>query len=93
MKGRDGKKELAAELRKDGYVVTERVGRYPDGSQAYGVVGIMKNGAGPMRRLRADMDGLPVEEKTGLAYASKVRSKNPAGQHVGVMHACGTTFT
>src|SRR5258708_26303670 len=80
---------LADELRKAGYTVTERVGRYPDGSQAYGVVGILKNGAGPTLVVRADMDALPVTEDTGLAYASKVRSTNPAGQDVGVMHACG----
>lgn len=80
---------LAAELRKAGYAVTERVGRYPDGSQAYGVVGILKNGAGPTLLVRTDLDALPVEEKTGLPYASKVRAKNPAGQDVGVMHACG----
>ncbi len=80
---------LAAELRKDGYTVTDHVGRYPDGSQAYGVVAILKNGTGPTLLVRADMDALPVEEKTGLEYASKVRSKNPAGQDVGVMHACG----
>ena len=80
---------LAGELRKAGYTVTERVGRYPDGSQAYGVVGIMKNGAGPTLLVRTDLDALPVEEKTGLPYASKVRAKNAAGQDVGVMHACG----
>jgi amidohydrolase len=80
---------LAGELRKAGYTVTERVGRYPDGSQAYGVVGILKNGAGPTLLVRTDLDALPVTEKTGLAYASAVRSKNPAGQDVGVMHACG----
>ncbi|MGD0442868.1 MAG: amidohydrolase [Edaphobacter sp.] len=80
---------LAEELRKAGYTVTERVGKYPDGSQAYGVVGILKNGAGPTLLIRTDLDALPVTEDTHLAYASKVRSKNPAGQDVGVMHACG----
>ncbi|MGH9596926.1 MAG: amidohydrolase [Edaphobacter sp.] len=80
---------LAEEMRKAGYAVTERVGKYPDGSQAYGVVGILKNGAGPTLLIRTDMDALPVTEGTGLPYASKVRSKNPAGQDVGVMHACG----
>ncbi|HWW23698.1 MAG TPA: amidohydrolase [Edaphobacter sp.] len=80
---------LAEELRKAGYTVTERVGKYPDGSQAYGVVGILKNGAGPTLLIRADMDALPVTEDTRLPYASTVRSKNPAGQDVGVMHACG----
>jgi amidohydrolase len=80
---------LAAELRKAGYGVTERVGKYPDGSQAYGVVGILKNGKGPTLLIRADMDGLPVTEETGVPYASQVRTKNPAGQDVGVMQACG----
>jgi amidohydrolase len=80
---------LAGEMRKAGFTVTERVGKYPDGSQAYGVVGILKNGAGPTLLIRADMDALPVTEKTGLAYASTVRGTNPAGQEVGVMHACG----
>jgi amidohydrolase len=80
---------LAEELRKAGYTVAERVGKYPDGSQAYGVVGILKNGAGPTLLVRTDLDALPVTENTGLQYASKVRSKNPAGQDVGVMHACG----
>jgi amidohydrolase len=80
---------LAEELRKAGFTVTEHVGKYPDGSQAYGVVGILKNGTGPTLLIRTDLDALPVTEKTGLPYASAVRSKNPAGQDVGVMHACG----
>ena len=80
---------LAEELRKAGYTVTERVGKYPDGAQGYGVVGILKNGKGPTLLIRADMDALPVTEATGLPYASTVRAKNPAGQDVGVMHACG----
>ena len=80
---------LASELRKAGYTVTERVGRYLDESRAYGVVAILKNGAGPTLLIRTDLDALPVTEKTSLPYASSVRSKNPAGQDVGVMHACG----
>ncbi len=80
---------LAGELRKLGYEVTERVGKYEDGKQAYGVVAVLKNGAGPRLLIRADMDALPVEEKTGLDYASTLRTKNDAGQDVGVMHACG----
>lgn len=80
---------LATELRKAGYAVTERVGKYPDGTQAYGVVAIMQNGPGPKLLIRADMDALPVTEETGLAYASTVKAKNAAGQEVGVMHACG----
>ena len=80
---------LAAKLRKLGYTVTERVGKYADGSQAYGVVAILQNGTGPRLLIRADMDALPVVEKTGLDYAATVRSTNAQGQDVGVMHACG----
>lgn len=80
---------LAAELRKLGYTVTEHVGKYQDGSQAFGVVATMKNGSGPRLLIRTDMDALPVEEKTGLEYASTLRSTNAQGQDVGVMHACG----
>jgi amidohydrolase len=80
---------LAGELRKLGYTVTERVGKYEDGSQAYGIVAELKNGAGPRLLIRTDMDALPVEEKTGLDYASTVKATNAQGQNVGVMHACG----
>ena len=80
---------LADALREAGYTVTERVGKYPDGSQAYGVVGILKNGAGPTLMIRADMDALPIVEETGVPYASHVTTKNKDGQTVGVMHACG----
>ncbi len=81
---------VAKELRALGYTVTERIGKFskPEWT-GYGVAGVMKNGEGPTVLLRADMDALPVEEKTGLPYASKVRVKNDAGQEVGVMHACG----
>jgi amidohydrolase len=74
--------KLAARLRTAGYEVTEHVG-------GTGVVAIMKNGAGPIIMLRTELDALPVEEKTGLPYASKVHTKNDSGQEVGVMHACG----
>jgi hippurate hydrolase len=80
---------LASDLRKLGYTVTEHVGKYPDGSQAYGIVALLQNGAGPRVLIRTDMDALPVVEKTGLDYASTVRSTNAQGQDVGVMHACG----
>jgi amidohydrolase len=80
---------LAAELRKAGYAVTDHVGIYPDGSKAFGVVGILKNGPGPTLLVRADMDALPIVEETGAAYASHVFAKNKSGQEVGVMHACG----
>lgn len=80
---------LAEELRKAGFTVTEHVGKYQDGSPAYGIVAVMENGSGPRLLIRSDMDALPVEERTGLEYASTVRTKNPQGQDVGVMHACG----
>ena len=74
--------ELANRLRTLGYEVTEHVG-------GTGVVAILKNGAGPTVMLRTELDALPVEEKTGLPYASKVRTKDDSGRDVGVMHACG----
>src|SRR5277367_2044865 len=80
---------LAAELRKSGYTVTERVGKYPDGTQAYGVVAILQNGPGPKLLIRTDMDALPIVEETGVSYASHLKATNAAGQEVGVMHACG----
>jgi hippurate hydrolase len=80
---------LAGELRKAGFTVTEHIGKYPDGTQAYGLVGILQNGPGGRLLIRADMDALPIIEETGLAYASHVKSKNAAGQDIGVMHACG----
>jgi amidohydrolase len=83
---------IASQLRALGYTVTEHVGKYPPGHPqwvGYGVVAVMKNGAGPTVLVRTELDALPVEEKTGLPYASKVRAKNDAGEEVGVMHACG----
>ena len=80
---------LAGELRKLGYTVTEHVGKYSDGSQAYGVVAVMENGTGPRVLIRTDMDALPVEERTGVDYASTAKTKDPQGQVVSVMHACG----
>lgn len=80
---------LAQALRKDGYEVTEHVGKYPDGKQAYGVVAILKNGPGPQLLIRADMDALPVVEETGVSYASHVKTVDANGREVGVMHACG----
>jgi hippurate hydrolase len=74
--------KLAARLRALGYEVSEHVG-------GTGIVAVLKNGAGPTVMLRTELDALPVEEKTGLVYASKVRTKNDAGQDVPVMHACG----
>ena len=80
---------VATELRKAGYTVNDHVGVYADGTQAFGVVGILKNGAGPTVLVRGDMDALPIVEETGVSYASHVTAKNKAGQEVGVMHACG----
>jgi amidohydrolase len=80
---------LAGELRKLGYTVTEHVGRYDDGAQAYGIVAILENGAGPRLMIRTDMDALPVAEKTGLDYASHITETGPDGQPTSVMHACG----
>jgi hippurate hydrolase len=80
---------LAAELKKLGFTVTGHVGKYEDGSQAEGVVAILENGAGPRLMLRTELDALPVEEKTGLDFASQVKTTNPQGQQVSVMHACG----
>ncbi len=74
--------KLAARLRSAGYDVTEHVG-------GTGVVAILKNGASPTIMLRTELDALPVEEKTGLPYASKVHAKDDAGHDVPVMHACG----
>src|SRR5579863_1951639 len=74
--------KLASRLRSLGYEVTEHVG-------GTGIVAILKNGPGPTVMLRTELDALPVEEKTGLAYASNVRAKDDAGRDVPVMHACG----
>lgn len=69
-------------LAKYGYEVTTDVG-------AHGVVGLLKNGEGPVVMLRADMDALPVEEATGLPYASTVKVRDEEGAEVGVSHVCG----
>lgn len=73
---------LATEMRAAGYEVTEKVG-------GTGLVCILKNGSGPTVLIRTDLDALPVEEKTGLPYASAVRAKDREGKDVSVMHACG----
>jgi amidohydrolase len=74
---------LAADrLRANGFEVTDRVGKT-------GVVGLLHNGDGPIVRLRADMDALPVKEETGLPYASTVTTTDGGGNSVPVMHACG----
>ncbi len=74
---------MARELRAAGFEVTEGVG-------GTGVVAILENGEGPLVMMRADMDGLPVEEKSGLENASRARQVDPVtGNEVYVMHACG----
>src|SRR3982074_435041 len=81
---------VAAQLRALGFIVTERVGKYAQPElTSYGVVAVMKNGAGPTVLVRTELDALPVEEKTGLPYASPVKAKDDAGREVSVMHACG----
>jgi amidohydrolase len=81
---------VARELRAAGCQVTEHVGKYENSKlKGYGVVGVMKNGDGPTVLVRTDMDALPVEEETGLPYASKVVTKDDEGKDVHVMHACG----
>jgi len=74
--------KLAAEMKKLGFTVTEKVGKT-------GVVAVLRNGPGPTLMIRADMDGLPIVEQTGLPYASKVRAMARSGVETGVMHGCG----
>jgi hippurate hydrolase len=81
---------VAGELRKLGFTVTERIGKFQnDQWVGYGLVGVLKNGPGPTVLVRTELDGLPVEEKTGVPYASSVKAKNDAGVEVSLMHACG----
>jgi hippurate hydrolase len=73
---------VARELRAAGFEVTERVG-------GFGVVGVLKNGNGPTLLIRTDLDGLPVQEETGVPYASTHKVKDLTGREVATMHACG----
>jgi hippurate hydrolase len=75
-------KVMADAARKAGFTVTEKVGRT-------GVVAVLRNGEGPTVLIRADMDGLPVTEQTGLPFASTRKGTSTAGVESGVMHACG----
>ncbi|MXZ35634.1 MAG: amidohydrolase, partial [Acidobacteria bacterium] len=73
---------MAQELEASGFEVSRSIG-------GHGVVGLLRNGEGPTLMLRTDLDGLPITEETGLEYASKVRIRDPDGQSIGLMHACG----
>lgn len=73
---------MAQELRRAGYEVTEKVG-------GFGVVGVLRNGDGPVVLVRTDLDALPVKEQTGLPFASETVAKQAGGEPVPVMHACG----
>lgn len=82
---------VAAALRTAGFEVSEGVG-------GFGLVGVLRNGSGPVVLVRTDLDALPVLEETGLSYASKVKAQDDLGREVSVMHACGhdlhmTVFT
>ena len=77
---RDTSARLAREFQTAGCKVIQRIG-------GYGLAGLMPNGAGPVILLRAEMDALPLAEKTGLPYASKRCGRDAAGKDVGVMHA------
>src|SRR6185312_8497104 len=81
---------VAGELRKLGFTVTERIGKFQNAQWVgYGLAAVMKNGPGPTVLVRTELDALPVEEKTGVPYSSQVKTKNDAGVEVSVMHACG----
>jgi hippurate hydrolase len=93
---------LAAEMKRLGFTVTTGLGdawvkaramkdygKVQDGVGGYGFVAVLKNGEGPTLMIRADMDALPLVEKTGLAYASTFRDTAWSGEESGVMHACG----
>ncbi|NKB37123.1 MAG: amidohydrolase [Gammaproteobacteria bacterium] len=75
-------KRLSQEIEALGFKMTRNIAKT-------GFVGLMKNGDGPTVMIRADMDGLPIEEKSGLSYASNNRQINLRGEEVPVMHACG----
>ena len=75
-------KRMAYELKKAGFEVTENFA-------GNSLVGVFKNGEGPTLLIRTDMDALPLEEKTGLSYCSKVKMQDLDGEELPVMHACG----
>lgn len=101
LKEKNSSERIATELKELGFNVTTGVGdrwvrakvkktegSVPEGVGGYGVVGVYENGDGPTIMIRADMDALPLEEKTSVSYASKVRSTDYKGQDAPVMHAC-----
>lgn len=73
---------MAERLRALGFNVSTGIG-------GHGVVGVLRNGAGPVVMIRTELDALPIEEKTGLPYASRVKATDESGVEVPVMHACG----
>ena len=73
---------LAERMRKLGFAVTEHVGKT-------GIVAVYHNGAGPVAMVRTELDALPMEEKTGLAYASRVQAADETGRQTFVAHSCG----
>ena len=101
LKEKETAARLASELKDLGFDVTERVGdawvkakvladvgELREDVGGYGVVAVLKNVEGPTVMLRADMDALPLEEKTGVSYESKVLGQTHTGKDVPVMHAC-----
>lgn len=101
LREKESSARMASELEALGFDVTTGVGdkwvrkkvkkdagEVRDGVGGYGVVAVLENGDGPTLMLRADMDGLPLEEKTGLPYESKVIQEDYLGQSAPVMHAC-----
>jgi len=86
----DTARYVAEELRRLGFEVTEGVGDYGvEGRTSYGVVAVMQNGEGPTVMVRTDLDGLPVQEDSGLPYASVAKGLADDGSEVFAMHACG----
>lgn len=81
---------VAAELKRLGYEVTSELGKYViPGVKGHGVVAVLRNGEGPTVLVRTDLDALPIDEQTGLPFASKARQLNHRGEENAVMHACG----
>jgi amidohydrolase len=88
--------ELSMQEKRTAQIAADYLGKYQwdvtTGIGGTGVVGLMKNGEGATVLLRADMDGLPITEATGLPYASTVKTKDEDGREVGVSHTCGHDF-